>query len=71
MLTQPLDYRKEMTHGSKLAARALRRKYPALAKTMLTRPKRYNETVCFCHQLAEKQSAEHGAASAHRPFGEL
>ena len=55
VLTQPLDYRKEMTHGSQLAARALRRKYPALTKTMLTRPKRYNETVCFCHQLAEKQ----------------
>ena len=55
VLTQPLDYRKEMTHGSQAAARALRRKYPALTKTMLTRPKRYNETVCFCHQLAEKQ----------------
>lgn len=55
VLTQPLDYRKEMTHGTQFAARALRRKYPALTRTMLTRPKRYNETVCFCHQLAEKQ----------------
>ena len=55
VLTQPLDYRKEMTHGTQFAARALRRKYPALTKTMLSRPKRYNETVCFCHQLARKQ----------------
>lgn len=55
VLTQPLAYRKEMTHGTQFAARALRRKYPALTKTMLTRPKRYNETVCFCHQLAKKQ----------------
>ena len=55
VLTQPLDYRKEMTHGTKFAARAMHRKYPALTRTMLTRPKRYNETVCFCHQLAEKQ----------------
>lgn len=55
VLTQPLDYRKEMTHGTQFAARALRRKYPTLTRTMLTRPKRYNETVCFCHQLAEKQ----------------
>lgn len=55
VLTQPLDYRKEMTHGTQFAARALHRKYPALTRTMLTRPKRYNETVCFCHQLARKQ----------------
>lgn len=55
VLTQPLDYRKEMTYGTKFAARAMHRKYPALTRTMLTRPKRYNETVCFCHQLAEKQ----------------
>ena len=55
VLTQPIDYRKEMQHGTLFAARVLHRKYPALTRTMLTRPKRYNDTVCFCHQLAKKQ----------------
>lgn len=55
VLTQPIDYRKEMSRGSTLAARALRRKYPELTRTMLSRPKRYNDTVCFCHQLEKKQ----------------
>ncbi|MDO5142281.1 MAG: patatin family protein [Eubacteriales bacterium] len=58
VLTQPIDYRKEMTRGSFVAARALRHRYPALARTMLTRPKRYNDTVCFCHRLAEKRPAD-------------
>ena len=35
--------------------RALRRRYPQLAKTLLSRPKRYNDTVCLCRQLAKKQ----------------
>ena len=47
VLTQPPAYRKEMQRGTLLAARALRRKYPELTKTMLSRPKRYNDTVCF------------------------
>ena len=55
MLTQPIDYRNEMNGGTQFAARALRRKYPELTKTMLSRPKRYNDTVCFCHQLEKKQ----------------
>ena len=55
VLTQPIDYRKEMNGGTQFAARALRRKYPELTKTMLSRPKLYNDTVCFCHQLEKKQ----------------
>ena len=55
VLTQPESYRKTLTRGSLLAVQALRRRYPRLAETMLSRPKRYNDTVCFCHQLAEKQ----------------
>lgn len=55
VLTQPETYRKEQTRGTLLAARVMRRKYPKLCETMLTRPKRYNDTVCFCHRLAEKQ----------------
>ena len=55
VLTQPKTYRKQQTRGTLLAARAMRRKYPKLYETMLSRPKRYNETVCLCHQLADRQ----------------
>lgn len=55
VLTQPDDYCKTLTRGTRAAARALRRKYPAMTETMLSRAKRYNETVCFCRQLAQKQ----------------
>lgn len=58
VLTQPAEYRKTLTRGSVLASRALRHKYPHLADTMESRPKRYNDTVCFCHQLAEKRPAD-------------
>lgn len=55
VLTQPDTYRKTPSRGNALAMRALRRRYPALCETLETRPKRYNDTVCFCHQLAERQ----------------
>lgn len=55
VLTQPTTYRKTLTGGTQAAARALHRRYPAMTEVMHTRPKRYNDTVCFCHQLAEKQ----------------
>lgn len=54
VLTQPAEYRKTLTAGTKFAARYLRRRYPALTETLLSRPKRYNDTVCFCHRLAER-----------------
>ena len=52
VLTQPDAYRKELTRGTRLAVRALRHRYPRLAETMLSRPRRYNQTVCFCRRLA-------------------
>lgn len=58
VLTQPAEYRKTLTRGSALASRALRRKYPQLADTMESRPKRYNDTVCFCHRLTEKRPGD-------------
>ncbi|MDY3618394.1 patatin-like phospholipase family protein [Agathobaculum sp.] len=58
VLTQPDDYRKTLSRGSRAAVRALRRKYPEMAETMLSRPKRYNETVCFCRQLARKKPGD-------------
>ena len=58
ILTQPKGYRKEMTRGTLHAARALRLRYPKLAETMRRRPKMYNDTICFCEQLAEKRPAD-------------
>ena len=55
VLTQPDEYRKTVTRGTALSARALRNKYPNLSETMLARAKHYNETVCFCRQLVKKQ----------------
>lgn len=53
ILTQPAGYRKKTTHSNRAAATVLRREYPKMAETILKRPKIYNETVCFCEQLAK------------------
>ena len=53
VLTQPESYRKTLTRGVELTAKWLKRKYPAMPKVLLERAKHYNETVCFCHRLAE------------------
>jgi len=58
VLTQPKSYRKTLTRGSKFAAHALRRKYPAMTETMLARPGLYNDTVCLCRRLAEENPAD-------------
>ena len=55
VLTQPRDYRKVMQRSTQLAILTLRRKYPELARTMQNRAQHYNDTVCFCHQLAQKR----------------
>ncbi len=53
ILTQPAGYRKKTKHANRAAAAILRREYPQMAETILNRPKMYNETVCFCEQLAK------------------
>lgn len=55
VLTQPAGYRKTLKASNKAAAAALRRRYPALASTLLARPKMYNETVCLCEHLAARR----------------
>ena len=55
VLTRPEGYRKTTTGSTRAAAHALHRKYPQLSETMLSRAKRYNDTVCFCEQLVKKQ----------------
>ena len=47
-----------MTRGTLLAAKVLRHRFPKLAETMRRRPKMYNDTVCFCEQLAKKCPTE-------------
>ncbi|MCB6366091.1 patatin family protein [Intestinibacillus massiliensis] len=53
VLTRTADYRKTLSAGTKWAARGLRHRFPALPEVLLTRHKRYNDTVCFCNQLAK------------------
>lgn len=55
VLTQPAGYRKRTGRSTRLAARALRHRDPAMNDVLLARAKLYNETVCFCEQLAQKR----------------
>lgn len=55
VLTQPESYRKTLGRGVQFTAKWLKRKYPAMSKVLLERAKHYNETVCFCHRLAENK----------------
>lgn len=58
VLTQPDGYRKTHTRSTKFGARALHRKYPAMTEALLSRPARYNDTVCLCRRLAEENPAD-------------
>lgn len=55
VLTQPAGYRKYTNRATRFAARAIQRRYPAMHDVMLARAKKYNETVCFCEQLAKRR----------------
>ncbi|MGM9612073.1 MAG: patatin family protein [Butyricicoccus sp.] len=55
VLTQPAGYHKTTSTSTRMAAHALRHKYPQLSEVMLSRAKRYNDTLCFCRQLVKKQ----------------
>ncbi len=55
ILTQPAGFRKRCGRNVQLADKLLRRHYPEVCDTMLHRPKVYNDTVCFCEQLAKKR----------------
>lgn len=57
VLTQPKDYRKHLDKKTKMAARLLARKYPAVKQAMLSRPDRYNEAVRCCEELAREGKA--------------
>lgn len=62
VLTRPKEYRKRLSRSTMAAAKILGRKYPRLREQLLSRHKRYNETVRFC----ERQERE-GKALILRP----
>ena len=57
VLTRPQGYQKKLDKRNILAARALRRSYPAVADLLLKRHEAYNETVAFCEQLEAEGKA--------------
>lgn len=62
ILTQPKGYVKKIRVADKIAAAKLRKKYPKLADSILSRPERYNKIVEEC-DLLERQ----GKALVIRP----
>lgn len=57
VLTRPQGYQKGLSRADRAAARALRRRYPAISAQLLTRHTHYNETVAYCEQLARGDDA--------------
>lgn len=57
VLTRPAGYKKECTRSDRMAARAVRHKYPRIAQRILTRYKRYNRAVAVCEELERRGRA--------------
>lgn len=57
VLTRPHGYQKSLDRQTKFAIKMLGKRYPALAKRMLQRAARYNETLAYCEQLEEEGKA--------------
>lgn len=66
ILTRTKGYVKEESTAYKIAAAALKRKYPKIAELILTRHIRYNKEVEFCEQLERE-----GRAVILRPSEEV
>lgn len=54
VLTQPKGFVKRLGKYDKIGAQVLKRKYPEVRKTILSRPERYNETVKKCERLEKE-----------------
>lgn len=54
VLTQPKGFVKRLGKYDKMGAQILKRKYPEVRKTILSRPERYNETVKTCERLEKE-----------------
>lgn len=66
ILTRPKGYRKKLDISTKFAAKYVSHKYPNLVEPLLTRYKKYNETLDYIEQL-EKE----GKALVLRPSEEV
>ena len=57
VLTRPAGYQKECRRSDRLVARAIHRKYPVIARQVVTRYKRYNQSVLWCEKLEREGKA--------------
>ena len=57
VLTRTKEYRKKREAAVRLAARVLRKRYPALEPLFLTRHEAYNETLEYCEELERQGRA--------------
>lgn len=57
VLTRPKGYEKTCTSSDRMTARAVRYKYPRIAKRILTRYRRYNRAVEVCDELERRGRA--------------
>ncbi len=57
VLTRPKGYKKECRRADRVMAKAVRRKYPIIAKQMCTRYKKYNASVAICEKLEREGRA--------------
>lgn len=57
VLTRPRGFQKECKRADRMAARAVKRKYPVIAKQLCTRYKKYNESVAVCERLEREGKA--------------
>lgn len=64
VLTRPEGFRKECRRSDRFMARAVRRKYPVIAKQVCTRYKKYNQSVLRCEKMERD-----GRAVIIRPSG--
>lgn len=57
ILTRPKGYRKKLDCQSKIAMKLLKKRYPAIVKSMETRVDHYNESLDYCEQLEAEGKA--------------
>lgn len=66
VLTRPEGYKKELSKANIFAAKVLKRKYPKISETLLSRHEMYNKELELCKKLEEE-----GRAVVLRPKKEI
>ncbi|MEG0275972.1 MAG: patatin family protein [Coprobacillus sp.] len=57
ILTRPKGYMKQLSKANVMASRHLKKRYPLLVESLLTRHTMYNETVEYCESLEKEGKA--------------